>query len=1087
MNRQRKNATLLRAVVILTVAILSITMLRSSPAIGQAREALSPPTQGQVASGAPVTPGVFSGGINSLPKALKWMPGDAIRDFPLGDQSQNSPLVFPDAPGVPDSVMQTEMPDAVTPPEFLNPNPNFNGIGFTGSLPPDTNGAIGRNEYIQSVNSQFAIYDRLGNLLAGPTNINQLWVAANSGTACQANNNGDPIVLYDRYADRWVISQFAVPNGFANPPTWQCIAVSQTGDPVNGGWYLYEFQFNFGHDYPKMSVWPDAYYLTSQRGYTGGDLNVMAFDRANMLNGNPATFQVATVGSPAIVLLPSDADWNAPPAGSPAFFARMMDGGLWGGNDRVEVFQFSVDWGNPANSTLSGPTALNTAPFDSGLCAPGSLMEYCIPQPGVGMQNLAGITVWPMFRLQYHNFGAYEAMVFNHTVDADGNGNTGIRWYELRRTPAGAGAWTLFQQGTYAPQQVGAPAWLHRWMGSVAMDKAGNMALGYSVSDNNATFPGIRYAGRLASDPLGLLPHGEVTLMNGTGSQNLVCGGNPCPGRWGDYSDMSLDPVDGCTFWYTQEYGLANGGWATRVGAFRFPTCNQADLSITKVDSPDPVTAGGLLTYSITVTNNGPSQATDVVVSDSLPAGVTYISNTGGCTFANPTLTCNLGDMAPGASIPFDVVVRVSASLIANGTNTLSNTATVSATEFDPDMSDNSATADTIVIEEADLRVTKDCKPDRQGTPWYAGDTATCTIVIENLGPSTAQSVALLDAIVSSGTFNIVSATSTLGVCNFPANPQIGGGDVSCNIGNLSAGAIATIKVVLSADEGQDINDTATVSSITPDPVPGNNVAQDSTTVTPAANLALTKTAAPNPVVAGTDLTYTLQVTNNGPSTAVNVVISDVMPAGVTIQSVSATNGVCNAGVPGNAALPTTCAFNSLADGASETMTIVVHVLPGTRGVLGNNASVSSDTYDGDNDDNLATVAVQVDAMAVLSITKTDLPDPVIAGMILTYEVTISNNGPSTATDVTLSDLLPGGVKLPGLLHIQRLRHLFAAGKSARYAVLRSERPGSGRVCQGDLHRAGEFLGAAWHDSDEHRHCRCAGGRSGDGAGGHAG
>jgi uncharacterized repeat protein (TIGR01451 family) len=994
---------------ILAVAMAALLFLSGTVPQAGAQGTIGQLPSSQVIASPPVQPGVFDGDVRTLPKASPWKPGQPIQEMPTGLLKEPPPPVERFDDKQPDPVLQARWPAAVTPPEFLNPNPNFDGTGFTGTVPPDTNGDVGPNHFVQMVNSQFQIFDKQGNSLAGPTNINQLWINANSGTACQTRNDGDPIVLYDHLADRWVMSQFAIPNGFNNPPTFECIAVSQTADPVTGGWYLYEFQFTFNHDYPKLSVWPDAYYLTSQQGYSGGDLNILAIDRANMLNGNPATFQATTLSGPAIILLPSDVDGTPPPTGSPAFFARPMDGALWGGSDRLEVYQFQVDWGNPANSAFTGPTTLTPAPFDATLCSGASLQAYCIPQPGT-TQQLDSLTAWPMFRLQYRNFGTYEAMVFNHTVNADGAGDAGIRWYELRRTPPGSGAWTLYQQGTFAPQQAGATVWLHRWMGSIAMDKAGNIALGYSVSDSNATFPGARYAGRFATDPLGLLPQGEGTLMNGTGSQILFCGGNPCP-RWGDYSDMTVDPVDNCTFWYTTEYGNAGNSWSTRIGAFRFPTCNPADVAIAKTASPDPVNAGALLIYHLTASNLGPNPATDVVVEDTLPAGVTYVADTGGCTLSAGVLTCDLGTLAAGASRSFAIQVQVDSGLVAGGTHTLTNAAAVSATEFDPATSNNNVTVTTFVNESADLRVSKTCKPD---TPVQAGVEAMCTIVVENLGTSDARDVSLVDNHVSNGTFTFGTVTTSLGTCTTTPNPQVNTGTVDCNLGTLAAGDSATIVVPVSATEPQTINDQATASSATPDPDPANNQAQGRVRVGGASDLAITKSASPDPVTAGTNLTYDLMVSNAGPSDAPNVVVSDMLPAGVSIVSVSASGGTCNAGVPGDPARPTVCTFDTLAMGASGTMQIVVTVLPPTTGILHNDASVSSDSPDPDNSNNLATTDTTVEGQADLVVTKVDHPDPVVVGQMLTYEITIADNGPSTARTVTLLDQLPPEVAFIG-------------------------------------------------------------------------
>jgi len=490
----------------------------------------------------PVTPHVFEGDLRNLPLAPEIDSSSIGTEAPiLGGvvqgirdvdgqitSEENDPLVL----------------DTIGPLAMPAPMLNFGGIGFTGVAPPDTNGDVGPSHYIQIVNSKFIIFNKAGGILAGPSNINTLWTGF--GGRCESDNDGDPIVLYDSLANRWLISQFVA---FSN----QCIAISRGPNPVTDGWYLYDFSTGgIANDYPKFGVWPDAYYMGSQRGY-GSTSDAWAFNRTRMLSGLSATSQrFDTVGQ---FMLPSDLDGSTPPpAGASNVFARLVDGAEFGGLDRLELRAFHVDWVTPANSTFTALPNLNTAAFDRNLCSGYDLMGNCIPQLGTTVK-LESLTAWLMYRLQYRNFGGYETLVVNHTVDADTN-HAGIRWYELRKT---GGVWSIYQQGTHSPDST------HRWMGSVAMDGDGNMALGYSVS-SSALLPSIRYTGRLASDPLGTMPQGEATLFAGLGVQTWTS-------RWGDYSAMNVDPVDDCTFWYTQEYVDAAGNWQTRIGNFKFPDC----------------------------------------------------------------------------------------------------------------------------------------------------------------------------------------------------------------------------------------------------------------------------------------------------------------------------------------------------------------------------------------------------------------------------------------------------------------------------------------------------------------------------------
>jgi uncharacterized repeat protein (TIGR01451 family) len=557
----------------------------------------------------------------------------------------------------------------------------------------------------------------------------------------------------------------------------------------------------------------------------------------------------------------------------------------------------------------------------------------------------------------------------------------------------------MFQQGTFAPD-AGAPGLAddpHRFMASAAMDREGNIAVGYSAS-STTLFPEIRYAGRLAADPNGLLPHGEVTMQVGTGSQT---GTN----RWGDYSSMNLDPVDGCTFWYTQEYMPASGNWRTRIGAFRFASCNEADLRIAKTARPSPATAGAPLFYDIIVTNDGPSQATNVVVVDTLPAGVDYVTDTDSCVEAPAgTLTCSLGSIASGASVSFTIRVDVDPGLVvaAGGATTITNVATVSSDQQDPDPSDNTVSVTTVVEERADLLLTKQCKPDG---PIAAGGTATCTIFVDNLGPSDARDVVVIDTHLSDGAFTIVSATFT------PPGAACGiaGGVVTCNLGTEPAGGRTTITVEITSDDGVDVNDTATVSSPTPDPNLGNNIDTGTVSFTGLSDLSVTKTALPDPVVAGETLTYMLSVSNAGPSIAPNVMVDDVLPSWVSVVSFTPSQGSCIAGDPGEPLEPFRCEFGDLAASASATVTLVVLVNPSTPDgtILTNNAVVSSENADPDEGDNVVTESTTVAAEADLVITKTSDKPKYKASSIVTYTVGITNNGPSDAQAVVITDNLP--------------------------------------------------------------------------------
>jgi hypothetical protein len=447
---------------------------------------------------------------------------------------------------------------------------NFEGLSNADNpfevSPPDPNGEVGPNHYVEMVNIVFAVYSKTGTRLLGPTLLGALW----QGFALDdcTDLSGDPVVVYDQLANRWILTQFTT----RGPEYFNCVAISRTGDPT-GAYFRYAFStgLNFP-DYPKYGVWPDAYYISTREfapdDSFAGD-GAYALERAKMIKGNSSARMVKFLLPPGVTpylpgdgLLPSDLDGTAlPPDGSPNYFVGTMDDGAGrrAPFDGINVFQFSVTWGGHPTGSFSLAAQLPVAPFDSIFpCKPTS--RSCIPQPKTGnMVDILSYRQRPIFRLAYRNFGTYEALVTNQSVEAR-PGIAGVRWYEIRRT---AGAFSVNQQGTYAPEDG-----VHRWMGSVAMDKFGNMGLGYSVSNGDTVFPGIRYTGRLAGDPPGEMTLGEGVLINGSGSQKVSS-------RWGDYTDMTVDPTDDCTFWYVNEYYAQSSqrGWQTRIGSFRLPGC----------------------------------------------------------------------------------------------------------------------------------------------------------------------------------------------------------------------------------------------------------------------------------------------------------------------------------------------------------------------------------------------------------------------------------------------------------------------------------------------------------------------------------
>lgn len=534
--------------------------------------------------------------------------------------------------------------------------------------------------------------------------------------------------------------------------------------------------------------------------------------------------------------------------------------------------------------------------------------------------------------------------------------------------------------------------------------------------------------------PLVVPPAAANDCDAATGGVQTNCNGTADPGPWpsGGPTGTAINAAPGTDRLNNVEQVVvanpAAGAWKARVsvlntdGSLRLPTganqpyalagvtADRANLTVTKTDSPDPAIAGEQLYYGIQVRNNGPATARDATVVDVLPAGVTYVTNDlpGGCV-EDPvrTLTCSLGDLKSGQTKSFTIKVAIDPGLVAANGGPLSifNTASAASTTPDTDSEDNTVTIGTIVEDSADLGVTKICKPDRH---LQAGQTGTCTIYVDNAGPSHARDVVLRDSNLSDGAFTFGDVTPSQGTCS------TSGGVITCQLGMVPAASPtqpgrATVTVEVSANEEVDINDVADVRAATPDPNTANNAAQGQIHVSAVSDLALTK-AGPANAVAGTDVAYLLSVVNNGPSTARGVVIEDVAPLGTQILSVTGSGGAtCNAGTPGSAALPSRCSFGDLAPGATRTMSVSVRVLPDTLGPIHNDARTTSSTFDDDLANNLGTVRTDVRGVADLALSKLGSPSPVVAGKQLTYTMTVSNAGPSTARGVSVTDQLPAG------------------------------------------------------------------------------
>lgn len=448
---------------------------------------------------------------------------------------------------------------------------NFDGISraeggnFT---PPDPSGAAGPNHYVNAVNVAIKIFDKTGGLLAGPTDLGTF---LGSG-----NNSGDPIIMYDQLADRFFVSQFgAAANSLV-------LGVSETPDPT-GAYFVYEFVLDAFPDYPHYSVWPDGYYLTANK-FSGNTTYVLERDVILAGGANPQIvgFNLpGVVGNSNTVFSPEPAHLLGTtfPTDVPGYIVYLQDDG-WSGAitfDHLKVWEIDVDWGTIGNSTISAPLEIPVDPFDS-VFAPFGTGD--VDQPGTNQKidMIGGII---SYAANYRSFGSHNSWVITFNVDVDGNDTSGVRWIELRNDSSND--WAVYQEGTYAPADGNS-----RFMGSAAMDAAGNIGLGFNIASASLE-AGIRYTGRYDGDPLGIMTVAETTIVDGMGVQTFS-------NRFGDYSHLAMDP-DNFTFWHTAEYFTADNNWQSRVASFTLSSGFTNDVGVNNILQP----SNGILTTTETV------------------------------------------------------------------------------------------------------------------------------------------------------------------------------------------------------------------------------------------------------------------------------------------------------------------------------------------------------------------------------------------------------------------------------------------------------------------------------------------------------
>ncbi len=524
------------------------------------------PIHGETVGG-PVTPYSIDVDLRDLPPARLWRPGDPIREVPR--RSYPGPLtpLAPDSLAPEDPLIPLQLNAPSLPGAFGTPLVNIAGQPYSGYSPPDTVGDIGPNHYIQMINAletSFVVYSKAGAVLAGPITLTSL---APAGNTCQTTSGGDPIVLYDRLADRWFLLEFA------NTGNTLCMYISKSADPIAGGWWFYRYDTVNFPDYPHVGVWPDGYYCTTNEN----NPTIYAFDRANMLSGAAARpaqkFTAAPLANYTFNVLASANHEGSlpPPAGSPILVIRHDDDEAHVGapdltRDFLDMWQLSINWTTPASSALTPLPDIPISEYNSWLV--NYTTFYSIPQPGT-TRKLGTLREVMSNKTIYRNFGTHESLVgsFETNLNPARSGsvvNAGQRWFELRRTPPGSGAWTLFNEGTFLPGDASE----NRWAGAIDIDQDGNIGFAYNITKTAAPtlFAGLRYTGRRAADAPGTMTQGENFIINGT-AVNTTNGA-----RWGDYAAMGVDPADNCTFWFTSEYQIAGNQWATQIAAFKFST-----------------------------------------------------------------------------------------------------------------------------------------------------------------------------------------------------------------------------------------------------------------------------------------------------------------------------------------------------------------------------------------------------------------------------------------------------------------------------------------------------------------------------------
>jgi len=815
-------------------------------------------------SATPIEPAQYNGDVRDLP------PDYTVRDY--YHHWNEFPRPIPQRTIPPG----TDMNMPVAPPVVNAPMPSstsFAGLAFNTSVtggsagagwPPDTNGDVGPVYYIQSVNDAFGIFNKSTGVMTAAFTENQLWSGAGTGTACDANNQGDPVVIHDGAADRWILSQFAFTSSFSGAH-YQCIAVSKTSDPVSGGWWLYAVRTDIGGsgppansllDYPKFGVWTDCLYMggnvfTNSTTYGGGAY--ATFSRTALFAGTALSGTNSAVGYTANAnifgMFPAtlSGTGTSPPAGTQEYF--VVQSATVFGYDVRKYVQGANTCGS--GGSLSALTTVNEAVYAYPSDASFNTDLVAQPTPGNKLDSLGDEI---MQRVVYRNISGAESLWLTHTTcgstvnPADGftcnppatSQPMQVQWSQINVT-GGTIATTPVQQQIYAPDTT-----FYRWMPSLAVDKQGNMAIGYSRSNGTAgNYPTIAYSGRLAGDAANQLPETETVMVAGGGAQSNSCGG-ACT-RWGDYSAMTIDPVDDCTFWFTSEYydtvaHGASGTWQTRIGSFKFPSCVSVGAASKLAFTQQP-NASYASNATITVKVSVEDASGNVVTTDTSNVTVA-LTTAGGATLGGTKTVAAVNGVATFSNLTVDKV----------GTYTLTATDGALTSAVSSSFNITAGAASKVVFTQqpnasyaSNAAITVKASIEDAASNVVTTDTSNVTVALTTAGGATLGGTKTVAAVAGVATFSNLTVDK-VGTYTLTATDGVLTSGVSSSF-NITAGAASKVVFTTQPNASYASNATIAVAASVEDAA-GNVVTTDTSNVTVAlttaggATLGGTKTVA---------------------------------------------------------------------------------------------------------------------------------------------------------------------------------------------------------------------------------------------------